>query len=543
MSETPAKSRMSHVADYADLTATEEQLAASYGVVESLISVLRAAPNNALDAVEPSTSFKLPVPDATSQPVSPAPPAPGAGAAPSDLTYLSVAEAAAYIQNKELSPVELTQAVLNRIEQLNPTLQAYVTVIADQALEAARKAEKEISAGQLRGNLHGIPLALKDLVETKNILTTASSKVLADYVPNEDASVAKKLQEAGAILLGKTHTHEFAYGVICPPTRNPWNTDCIPGGSSGGSAAAVASGMAQMAIGTDTGGSIRIPSALCGTTGIKPTYGRVSRKGVISLSWSLDHVGPICRSAEDAAFMLQAIAGYDQADPASAIAPTGDYLSGLKNGIKGLRIGIASRPYFQLATPGVTSAVQAAAKTLSDLGAELVEVQVPNIEEATPIVFTIVMAEASAYHQKWLRNKGELYNPDTFTLLQGGELVLATDYLQAQRRRSVYTEGVLKLYDQIDVLLLPTEPCPAPRVDDAVVKIGEVELPPIMALIYYTAPFNGCGLPALALPCGFEQGLPLSLQLVGRPFEEATLLRAGYAFQQATDWHKQHPMA
>lgn len=408
-------------------------------------------------------------------------------------------------------------------------------------MEAAKQAEREITAGKLRGPLHGIPLVLKDLVETKGLRTTASSKVLSDYVPTEDASITQKLQEAGTILLGKTNTHEFAYGVISPPTRNPWNLDCVPGGSSGGSAAAVASGMAGLAIGTDTGGSIRIPSALCGTVGLKPTYGRVSRKGIVSLSWSLDHAGPITRSSEDAALMLQAIAGYDPRDPASANAPVPDYTGKLKDGIKGLKIGLATGPYFQLATPGVSSAIQQAAETLRGLGAEVQEIQIPNIEETVAITFTIVLAEASAYHQKWLRSKGELYNPDVFTLLQAGELVLATDYLQAKRRRSVFVQGVLDLFNKVDVLLMPTEPCPAPRVDQELIDFGPVQLPPIMALVYYTAPFNVAGLPTLALPCGFENGLPLSLQLVGKPFEEASLLRAGYAYEHATDWHKQHP--
>jgi aspartyl-tRNA(Asn)/glutamyl-tRNA(Gln) amidotransferase subunit A len=454
---------------------------------------------------------------------------------------MPVSSAAAYIQAKKLSPVELTQAVLKQIETTDPKLGAYVTVLADQALAEAQTAEKEISVGNWRGYLHGIPLALKDLLETKGILTTASSKVLSDYVPSEDATIAKKLKEAGAVLLGKTHTHEFAYGVICPTTRNPWNTDCIPGGSSGGSAAAVASGMAQLAIGTDTGGSIRIPSALCGTVGIKPTYGRVSRKGVLSLSWSLDHAGPIARSSEDAALMLQSIAGYDALDPASANVPVADYLSNLKKGVQGLKIGVASGAYFELATPGVAEAIKAATKTLSDLGAEITEIEVPQIDEAVAIVFTIVLAEASAYHQKWLRSKGELYNPDVFTLLQAGELVLATDYMQAQRRRSEFVRGVLGLFDKVDMLLMPTVPCPAPKVSDQMVKIGNTAVPPIMALIYYTAPFNASGLPALALPCGFENNLPVSLQLVGKPFDEATLLRTGYAFEQATGWNKQHP--
>ncbi|OJW04423.1 MAG: hypothetical protein BGO39_11230 [Chloroflexi bacterium 54-19] len=460
----------------------------------------------------------------------------------SDLTYLSVAEASNLIEARKLSPVELTNAAIKRIEQLEPQLQAFATQTTEQALAAARLTEQEIMAGARRGPLHGIPLVLKDLIETKGIRTTASSKVLADYIPTKTSTVARKLEEAGTILMGKVHTHEFAYGVVCPPTRNPWNLDCIPGGSSGGSAAAVASGMATLAIGTDTAGSIRIPAALCGTVGLKPTYGRVSRQGVLPLSWSLDHVGPICRTVEDAALLLQAIAGYDAQDPASAIAAVPDYLAGLKENIKGLKIGIVGGSYFELVTPGLKEALEIASTILGELGAVLEHVEIPDVEESDPVVNAITLAEASTYHQKWLRDKGHLYNPDVLALLQIGELLLATDFVQAKRRRRLLAQKMLDLFQvhHLDVLMLPTVVGPAPQADEPSFKMGEVELP-VTALLRYTCPFNATGLPALAVPCGFENGLPLSMQLVGKPFDEATLLRVGYNYEQATPWHHRHP--
>ena len=542
MSGENRKSQLAHIAEYANLAATEEQLGRLQNALEGLRAFLRATPNEPFEALEPDTIYRLPVPEitpVTNQTI----PAPASATGPfSDLTYLSVAEASSLIAAKKLSPVELTSAAIKRIEQLEPQLQAFVTRTTGQALSAARQAEQEIMAGNRRGPLHGIPLVLKDLVETKGIRTTASSKVLADYVPTENATVAQKLEEAGTILMGKVHTHEFAYGVVCPPTRNPWNPDCIPGGSSGGSAAAVASGMATLSIGTDTAGSIRIPAALCGAVGLKPTYGRVSRKGVLPLSWSLDHVGPICRSVEDAALLLQAIAGYDAQDPASAIAAVPDYLVGLKEDIKGLKIGIVGGAYFELVTPALKEALRVATTTLGELGAELEYVEIPGIEESDPVVNAITLPEASTYHQKWLRDKGHLYNPDVFALLQIGELLLATDYVQAKRRRRLLAQKVLSLFQvhHLDALMLPTVLGPAPRADEPSFKIGEVELP-VTALLRYTCPSNATGLPALALPCGFEDGLPLSMQLVGNPFAEATILRVGYNYEQATGWHKQHP--
>ncbi len=539
-----SQSLLAFVAEYAQLTASEEELVACKVLLDSIVTPVRMAPNNALEAIEPVTTFHLPTveaQDATSssdvQLETISTPSPTTD----NLSYLTVSEASALLHAKKLSPVELTQAIVKRIEQVNPQLHAYVTLVTEQALAAAAQAEKDIMADHWRGPLHGIPIALKDLVETKGIRTTASSKVLADNIPDSTATVAEKLEDAGAILLGKTHTHEFAYGVICPATRNPWNVECIPGGSSGGSAAAVASGMAMLAIGTDTGGSIRIPSALCGTVGLKPTYGRVSRHGVIPLSWSFDHVGPITRTTADTALMLQVIAGYDSRDAASANMHVPDYSAHLKEGIKGRKIGVLRGSFFELVMPEVQQLVQQATQVLDDLGAELHEVEIQTINEAIPLGFTAIAAEASSYHQKWLREKADLYTLDVRVLLKAGELVLASDYLQAQRRRSVFTEEVLQLFKQVDLLLLPTEPCTAPKVGQELIDFGGIQIPTLTALIYYTTPFNACGLPALSLPCGFANGLPVGLQLVGRPFDESGVLSAGHAYEQATGWYKQHP--
>jgi aspartyl-tRNA(Asn)/glutamyl-tRNA(Gln) amidotransferase subunit A len=501
---------------------------------------IRATPNDPLTAAEPATIFRhhASATHATAPTQSrPLPAAPDPAA--TDLAWLTVAEAAALLAARRLSPVELTAAVLAQIERLNPRIQAYAVVTGDAAMAAAKAAEREIVAGDRRGPLHGIPLALKDLVETAGIPTTASSQVLADYIPQRQAAVAERLAAAGTILLGKSYTHEFAYGMITPSTRNPHNLDHIPGGSSGGSAAAIASGMATLAIGTDTGGSIRIPASFCGTVGLKPTYGRVSRRGVVSLSWSMDHVGPITRSVEDAALMLQAIAGHDPRDGASAPVPVPDYTATLRDGVRDLKIGVCRGAYFENVQPAVGEAIEDAIATLRDLGAEVRPVEIPGIELAVVLGLLIVLPEASAYHQRWLREKGEQYQPDVRTFLQAGELVLATDYLQAQRQRTAFNQGIATLLEQVDLLLAPTEPMVAPRIGQQTAALPGGAADVLAAAIQFTAPFNVSGLPALSVPCGVSGGLPIGLQLIGRPWDEATVLRAGYAYEQATPWHTQ----
>lgn len=459
-----------------------------------------------------------------------------------ELAYLSVGQASALLDRKEVSSSELVEACLGRIEHVEPRVKAYVTVTADKARDAARAADQDIARGVRRGPLHGVPIALKDLIDTAGIPTTSSSRVLADNVPSSDATVTRLLARAGSVLLGKTNTHEFAYGSTCAPTRNPWNLECIPGGSSGGSAAAIAAGEALGTIGTDTAGSIRIPAGLCGVVGLKPTYGRVSRHGVTALSWSLDHVGPITRTVEDAAIMLNAIAGYDALDPASANVPAPDFLAGMKGDIKGLRFGVPDTYFLSPVHPAMAASFRQACQVLSDLGAIVEDVSLPTVDQSTDIDMFIIAVEAAAYHQHWLRTRGELYTKETRTLLQAGELALATDYVNAQRVRSLIAQEILALLASYDAVLTPSQPGPAPRVSETVITFEDgTKEERTHFTVRETCPFNLSGTPALTVPCGFSDGRPLGLQIAGRPWDEATVLRIGHAYEQATDWSQQRP--
>jgi len=426
--------------------------------------------------------------------------------------------------------------VLARIDAVEPAVRAFATVTADHAVMSAKQAEKEIAAGQYRGPLHGVTVGVKDLVETAGVATTSSSQTRADYVPKEDAAIVRRLQDAGAIMVGKTHTHEFAFGVITPTTRNPWNTEHIPGGSSGGSGAALAAGMCHIAVGTDTGGSIRIPASVNGVAGLKPTYGRVSRSGIASLSWALDHVGPMARTVADAAAMLQAVAGYDRSDPATVDLPVDDYAAALTGGVEGLTIGVPTNYYFDGTDPEVESAVRAAVDRLAGLGATVREVEIPLPEAYMPAEYAIFLAEASAYHQQRLRTKGELIQPDVRLLLEVGELVYATDYIKALRARTLMQNGWRDMFAQgLDLLAAPTLPHVAAKVGQQQFELGEPE-PVINAYVRTSAPGNLTGLPAMSVPCGFSSaGLPIGLQLIGRPFDERTVLQAAAAFESAYD--------
>src|SRR4051812_40524060 len=350
---------------------------------------------------------------------------------------LSLSPAADEIAARRLSPVELTESVLDRIEATEPALGAFACVTADQARKAAAQAEQEIAAGRYLGPLHGIPLGVKDLYDTAGVPATSSSKVRADHVPDTDAVAVERLLAAGMVMVGKTHTHEFAYGGITPTTRNPWDTGRIPGGSSGGSGAAVAAGACMVGLGSDTAGSIRIPSSLCGTVGLKPTYGRASRRGVASLSWSLDHVGPLTRNVRDCALVLNAIAGFDRLDPATVDVPVPDYTTALGEGIAGLRVGVPTNYFFDHVHEDVAAAVRTALGVLEGLGAELREVAIPYADQILAAEWGILLPEASAYHQEMLRSSGDLYTDDVRLFLEVGELVLATDYIKALRVRTL----------------------------------------------------------------------------------------------------------
>ncbi|GEL17982.1 amidase [Pseudonocardia asaccharolytica DSM 44247 = NBRC 16224] len=456
---------------------------------------------------------------------------------------LRLSEAAERIRSRELSPVELTDSVLGRIEALDERVGAFAAVMGDRAVGAARAAEQEIAGGRYRGPLHGVCIAVKDLLDTAGVPTTSSSRTRADNVPAANAAVVDHLEAAGAVIVGKTHTHEFAYGVITPTTRNPWDLDRIPGGSSGGSGAAVAARMCQGAIGTDTGGSVRIPAAVCGTVGLKPTYGRVSRRGTASLSWSLDHIGPLTGSVRDAALMMDVIAGYDRADPATRDVPVPRHGEGLSAGVENLVLGVPRNYFFDRIDPEVEAAVRAAIGRLEDLGAELREVDLPHPELYMPAEFGILVPEASAYHQETLRKLGDLYTEDVRMFLEAGELMLATDYIRAQRVRTLIQQGWRDMFAGIDAVLAPTLPAVAARAGELAFTWPDgVEEPVINCYVRTSAPGNLTGLPALSVPCGFNsEGLPIGLQIIGRPFAEPTVLRIGAAYETATDWSDRHP--
>ncbi len=457
-----------------------------------------------------------------------------------DLGYLSLTDAARLIRRRELSPVELVESLLERIAAIDGRVMAFLTVDAEGALAQARAAEQELGSGSDLGPVHGVPVAIKDIIDVAGLPTTAGSRVLAGNVAREDAALVAALRGAGAVILGKTNTHEFAYGVITPPTRNPWNLGRIPGGSSGGSAAALAAGLVPGAVGTDTAGSIRLPAALCGIVGLKPTYGRVSRHGVIPLSWSLDHAGPMTRSVADAALMLGAMAGgSDPRDPATSDAPVGDLMASLSRSPRGLRVGVPRRYFydFEGLDRAVGDAAEAALQVLGDLGMDLREVEMPLVEHTFALGRAVQRPEASAYHRARLRAVPELYGDEIRGDLELGELFLATDYIHAQRVRAEMRAGWLEAMRDLDILVVPTVPCGAPEVREGITS-GAIKV----RLLHNTYPFNLVGFPGLSLPCGLTaEGLPIGMQIVGRPYDEATVLCAGHAYEQAAGWHPRRP--
>ncbi|MFH8407923.1 amidase [Streptomyces sp. NPDC018019] len=460
---------------------------------------------------------------------------------------LPLTEAARLIADGSLSPVELTASVLDRIEAVEPKLGAYVSVAGEAALRSAAEAGREIAAGRYRGPLHGVPVALKDLIDVAGVPTTASSRVRADHVADADAAVTERLRAAGAVLIGKTHTHEFAYGLTTPQTRNAWSPEHVPGGSSGGSAAAVAAGTATFALGTDTGGSIRVPAALNHVVGLKPTYGLVPRHGVTSLSWSLDHVGPLTRTAADAALVLQALAGHDPRDPASLDHPREDYTRALGTPVAGLRIGIPANYYFDRVQPQVADAVRAAVEALTALGATAVPVHVPMTEYVHAAQWGLMVPEATAYHQDMLRAAPDLYADDVRVLLEAGEFVPATDYIRAQRTRTLMHQRWLELFDGtgeagradgsggIDAIAAPAVPATAARAGQSEFTWPDGSAEAVSdAYVRLSAPANLTGFPALSVPVGRDdRGLPIGMQLIGRPLAEATLLRLAHAYESA----------
>ena len=467
------------------------------------------------------------------------------------LHYLTIAEAARLIAARELSPVELTRAHLERIDALDGGLKAYVTVSADAALAEARAAEREIADGALRGPLHGVPLAYKDLFDTAGVRTTAGSKLWADRVPGADATVVARLREAGAVMLGKLALSEFAAGAVktyvSPASVNPWAPDRFTGASSSGSGVAVAAGLAMGALGSDTGGSIRGPAVCCGIFGLKPTYGLLSRYGAAALSWTLDHAGPMTRTAEDAALMLAAMAGRDPADATTIDPPDGDYPALIGEPIAGLRVGLLRGLYREAADGAVADAVDGAAQTLASLGAEVVEVELPTFRQSFLANAAIIMAEALAYHRDTLRDRFDDYGAQLRDNLLLGAMTTGRDYVQALRVRAKFMGEFAELTERVDVVMSPVfnEPAPLlPSEDDPVTWIAKMlnDLGP--TTIDWTSPYNLLGAPAASVPCGFTpEGVPLGFQLAARRLDDATVLRAAHAYQQATDWHARRPMA
>lgn len=459
------------------------------------------------------------------------------------LHYLTIREAGPLLQQRVISPVELTRAFLERIAALDSTLQAYITVLPQRAMAAARVAEAEMLRGEYRGPLHGIPIALKDLYDTQGIRTTASSRVLGTRVPTEDATATARLEAAGSILLGKLAMHEFALGgpdPTCgfPLARNPWNLQHIPGGSSSGSGTAVAAGLCMGSLGSCTGGSIRGPASYCSIVGFKPTYSRVSRYGVVPLSWSLDHCGPMTWTVEDAALMLQAIAGHDPKDPTSSRAPVPQYEAALREDIHGLTIGVP-RHFFFADDPRIDretlTLVDAALHTLATLGARIEEVTIPSLQYAGAAQPAIMLSEAFAYHQRALCRQPEEFGDMVRARFRMGGLMSSADYVQAQRVRNVLKRDFAAALQRVDVLVSPTMSSPAP-------PFAGMDAMTTARRPSFTGPYNLTGMPAISIPCGFTAaGLPVGLQIAGKPFDESTVLRVAYTYQQQARWFTQRP--
>ena len=462
----------------------------------------------------------------------------------SDLHWLTVREAGERLTSGEITATELLDAVLARIDETEPHVHAFVTIMDESARVEAEAADSRARSGARLGPLDGIPIGVKDLLHTRGVVTAAGSKVLEGFVPDRDAVVVERLRAAGAVIIGKTVTHEFAYGQDVPATRNSWDHRCYPGGSSAGSGVSVAVGSALGAIGTDTGGSIRVPASVNGIVGLKPTAGRVSRRGVVPMSPTLDTVGPLARTAEDAALILQAIAGGD--DPTVVSEPVPDYAAMLTDRLDGVRVGV-ERPYFfyEGVRDDVRAATEAAIELLAQQGAEIVDIpEIEHIELAAAAGITVLVADTSEWHRTFLRERGDRYVQATRIMLQLGELVPATAYVRAQKVRSLVRDGLRAAFERnrIDLLAAPTIPLTTLPVEMLSVDLTGSGQTALSGFLHHCFLANVTGVPALSVPAGFsEDSLPIGLQLYGRPFGEAALFRAAHAYQQATDWHRSHP--
>jgi aspartyl-tRNA(Asn)/glutamyl-tRNA(Gln) amidotransferase subunit A len=462
-----------------------------------------------------------------------------------DVTTLTLQEAADQLRKKRLSPVELTEACLTKIQRLNPTLNAFITVTAESALASARAAETEIQRGQWRGPLHGIPIALKDLFDTAGVRTTAASAVYKDRIPTEDAEVVRRLKLAGAVLLGKTNMHEFAYGGTSAVSyfgavHNPWNTAYISGGSSGGSAAAVATGLCYAALGSDTAASIRQPAAFCGIVGMKPTYGLVSARGVIPLSWTFDHVGPLARTVGDSAVLLQVVAGYDPLDVGSHAMSVPDYSAALRGKVSSLRVGVARTFFFESLDPEIEAAVTDALRVLEKIAAGLRDVTLPASMQET-LRSTVRSAEAYAYHAEFVEKTPELYQAETLTRLRADANAKTTAYVLARREVDRVRRTSGEAFKAVDVIVTPTVAIQPPLLTD-VAKDVSTSMALSGRTIRNTSPFNVYGWPTISVPCGFTRaGMPIGLQISAANGADATVLQLAHAYEQVTAWHGRRP--
>lgn len=453
----------------------------------------------------------------------------------------TIQEFSQQIRRGAMSPVELTRQCLSQVENLNPGLNAFITVTAAAALQAAQVAEREIREGNWRGPLHGIPLGLKDIIDTAGTRTTAASAQFRDRVPAQDAEVVRRLNAAGAVILGKQNLHEFAYGASSVighfgEVRNPWNPAQIAGGSSSGSAASVAAGLGLAAIGTDTAGSIRFPAALCGVTGLKPTYGRVSARGVVPLSWSLDHVGPLARSVEDCAIVLQAIAGYDPEDIASVNRPAGDYVARLKEEPRKLRVGLPRSYFFEDLDKEIAAATENALTVIRSLVAEIRDISIPVSGDRS-----LQGAESYAFHAAWVASSPELYDPETLRRIRSGEHTAVAEYIRSRRQLDQVRRNACSLFEDIDLLVMPTSPVQSSSIAELRREPGQLRAREL-EMLRNTRPLNVWGLPAISVPCGFtEAGMPIGLQICGAPWREDLVLNLAWHYEQATAWHKRTP--
>jgi len=442
----------------------------------------------------------------------------------------------------ELSPVTLAETYLDRIRRYDATLHSYICV-SDSVLDDARDAEAEIKAGRWRGPLHGIPVAVKDNYLTADMPTTAGSTAPGLSFPRRDSAAAARLRSAGAILIGKTRTHEFAWGNVTPPVANPWDRERVPSGSSGGSAAALAAGLCAAALGSDTGGSIRMPASVCNVVGLKASFGRISRDGVVPHSWSLDHAGPLARTVGDAAHLLNVLAGYDPADPACQTQPVPDYTKALDKPIEGLRIGVCRNHFFERNDLDVEHAVEQAIADLAGQGATVQDFRVPLLDYGLGAIFAIELASSTAYHDASLRaGRAAHFQPDVRTLVEIGRFVTAADYLKAEQYRTVLMDEFRKVFENVDVVVTPTTPITAWKIGDWHVEVGGRQESVLAASWRFTYPFNLTGLPAVSVPCGFDRrGLPIGLQIAARPYDEMTLLRVAHAYERTHDWTNRTP--